>query len=229
MRAALAGTATLFLVPAAESPDRVAEHKAAVDAAVDAGVARIVYLSYQRAAPDAAFRLARDHWATEQHIRASGVAHCFPRMSMYLDFLPRLVGGDGAIAGPGGDGRVAPVSRADVADVVTALLTGASDVAGVHELTGGEALTLDAWAERLSALSGKRIAYRDETLEEARAARAAYDAPAWQVEAWISTYTAIAAGEADLVTDAVERLAGHPPRRLEDVVREQPEAFGHIR
>src|SRR4051794_35695523 len=46
MRAAFAGADTVFLMPAAEAPDRVAQHATAVDAAVAAGVRRLVYLSY---------------------------------------------------------------------------------------------------------------------------------------------------------------------------------------
>ena len=74
MRAALAGAETLFLVPAEESRDRADQHRAAVDAARDAGVERIVYLSFVGAAADATFTLVRDHWATEQHIRAAARA-----------------------------------------------------------------------------------------------------------------------------------------------------------
>src|SRR4051794_9466312 len=77
MRGALAGADTLFLIPAAEAPDRVAQHKTAVDAALAAGVRRIVYLSFLGASPDATFTLARDHWATEEHIKATGVTHTF--------------------------------------------------------------------------------------------------------------------------------------------------------
>jgi hypothetical protein len=57
----------------------------------------------------------------------------------------------------------------------------------------------------------------DETVEEAYASRQGYGAPGWQVEAWVTTYTAIAAGEVDLVTGDVERLTGHPPRTLADL------------
>ena len=51
----------------------------------------------------------------------------------------------------------------------------------------------------------------NETLEQAYASRAAYGAPAWEVESWVTTYTAIAAGEWDVVTDDVRRVAGHDP------------------
>ena len=49
-------------------------------------------------------------------------------------------------------------------------------------------------------------------MEEAYASRrAAYpDAADWQLDAWVSTYTAIADGSCADVTDDVERLTGHP-------------------
>src|SRR3954463_12698388 len=43
MRSALEGVDTLFLVPGRESADRVDQHRAAVEAAVDAGLERLVY------------------------------------------------------------------------------------------------------------------------------------------------------------------------------------------
>jgi hypothetical protein len=56
-------------------------------------------------------------------------------------------------------------------------------------------------------------------MEEARASRAGYGAPDWQVEAWISTYTAIAAGELAEVTQDVPLLTGHPASGLREVLR----------
>jgi hypothetical protein len=38
------------------------------------------------------------------------------------------------------------------------------------------------------------------------------------VDAWVSTYTAIANGDLSRVTDDVRRLTGHEPRVLEDVI-----------
>jgi uncharacterized protein YbjT (DUF2867 family) len=228
MRAALEGVETLFLVPAAESADRVTQHRTAIDAAVAAGVRRIVYLSFLGAAADSTFTLARDHWATEQHIRASGARWTFPRMSLYLDFTVRMVGSDGVIAGPGGKGKAGMVTRADVAAVAVALLLGEGHDGAAYDVTGPEALTLAEIAATLSALSGKAIAYKDETLAEARASRASYGAPDWEVAAWISTYTAIAAGELETVSDTVETLTGRPPASLADFVRAHPGALDHV-
>jgi uncharacterized protein YbjT (DUF2867 family) len=228
MRRALDGAHTLLLVPAEESAERVEHHRAAIDAAVAAGVRRIVYVSFVGAAPDSTFLLARDHWATEQHVRATGAAWTFVRMNLFIDFLPRMVLPNGALAGPAGDGRVAAVARADVADVAAAVLLDDGHDGATLDATGGTALSLAEAAAELARLSGRPVRYREETLAEARASRAGYGAPEWQVEAWISTYTAIAAGELATVTDTVARVAGHEPIALAGYVRAHPCCLEHV-
>lgn len=226
LRGALKGVTTLFLVSATEARDRVAQQLAAVDAAIAAGVGRIVYLSFLAAAPHATFTFARDHFATEQHLRASGAAFTFLRPSLYLDLVPTWIGADDAIRGPAGSGRVAWVARDDVADVAAAVL---SEAGGAHDgrtydLTGPAAVTLGETAAVLSELAGRPIAYVPETLEEARGSRAPSGAEAWEIEGWVTSYAAIADGELGVVSDAVERVAGHPPRSLREWLAAHPEA-----
>jgi uncharacterized protein YbjT (DUF2867 family) len=97
---ALHGVRTLFLVSGREQLDRVSEHAAAVDTALEAGVERIVYLSFLAAGPDATFTFARDHYATEEHLRQSGVRFTSQRSSLYLDFMPFFAGPRGRDQGP---------------------------------------------------------------------------------------------------------------------------------
>lgn len=228
MRTALEGAHTLLLIPAREAEDRVQHHLSAIDAAADAGVGRIVYVSFLGAAPDATFTLARQHWATEEHVRSTGLPFTFLRMSLYLDYVPYFVSREGVIAGPAGEGRFAPVSRDDLADVAVAVLTQEGHDGLTWEVTGRDRLTLGEAAERLSRLSGMRITYRHETLEEARASRAHYGAPTWEVEGWVTSYAAIAAGELDVVSDTVRRLAGHEPITLDEYVQAHPESLAHV-
>lgn len=219
VRAALAGAHTVLMVSAAETPDRVAQHRTFVDAAASAGVEHLVYTSFYGAAPDATFTLARDHWATEEHIRASGLRSTFLRDSLYADFLPLMVGEDGVLRGPAGDGAVAAVGQDDIADAAVAVLRDPAPHAGAtYDLTGPEALTLDEVATRLSAALGRSIRYHAETVPEAYASRAAYGAPDWQLDAWVSTYLAIADGSLAGVSTAIADLTGHPARSLEQVV-----------
>ncbi len=220
LRAALAGLSTVLMVSAAEHPDRVGQHRTFVDAAADAGVQHLVYTSFLGAAPDATFTLARDHWATEEHVRARGLRATFLRDSLYADFFPALTGEDGVIRGPAGDGRVAAVAQDDVADAAVAVLRDPVPHAGAtYDLTGPTALSMAEVAETITAVTGRPVRYAEETLEEAYASRAPYGAPPWQVDAWVSTYTAIAAGELATVSTAVADLTGHPARTLAEVLR----------
>ena len=217
---ALDGVETLLMVSAAENAERLGEHLAFVDAAEEAGVRHIVYTSFFGAAPDATFTLARDHYATEQRIRSSAMRHTFLRDNLYLDFAEFLVGDDGVIRGPAGDGRAAMVARADVARVAAVALQDPAAHADVtYDLTGPEELTLAEVAEKLSAHSGRPVSFHDETIPEAYASRAKWNAPDWQVDAWVSTYTAIAAGELAGVTDDVERVTGRRPLSLDELLR----------
>jgi NAD(P)H dehydrogenase (quinone) len=212
MRRALEGVRTLFLVSAGEAFDRVKLHTTAVEAAVAAGVEQVVYLSFLNAAPDATFTFARDHFHTEQHVRSTGVRHSFLRPSGYLDYVPFFCSPDGVIRGPAGDGRLAPISRDDLADVAAVVLTEVGRHDGqTYDVTGAEGITLYDAAEQLSLVTGRRVSYHEETLEEARASRAPSGAPDWVIEGWVTSYAAIAAGEMDVVRDTVFRLTGPKP------------------
>jgi NAD(P)H dehydrogenase (quinone) len=218
---ALAGVKTLFMVSAAEAEDRLQQHYSFIDAAVAAGVEHVVYTSFYGAAPDSIFTLGRDHYATEEWIKASGMKYTFLRDNFYLDFLPLLTGDDGVIRGPAGNGVVSAVAREDIArSAVMVLRDPALHEGATYNLTGPAELTLWHAAEVLTAVTGRTITYHPETVEEAYASRASYGAPPWQVDAWVSTYTAIAAGElAGLSTD-VHGLTGRDPLSLTEFLRQ---------
>jgi uncharacterized protein YbjT (DUF2867 family) len=220
VREALAGVGTALMISASESLDRVQRHRTFVDAAVDAGVRNLVYTSFFGAAPDATFTLARDHWATEEYIRASGLPFTFLRDNLYADFLTYMVAEDGVIRGPAGEGRVSAVAQEDIAEVATTVLLAPDTHAGLtYDLTGPEALSFAEIAAIIAAHTGRDIKYEAETVEEAYVSRAHYGAPDWQVDAWVSTYTAIAAGEMSGVSDAVLRVTGHPATALPELLR----------
>ncbi|GAA1767683.1 SDR family oxidoreductase [Pseudarthrobacter sulfonivorans] len=214
-RQALEGVKFLFMVSAAEAEDRLQQHYSFIDAAAAAGVQHVVYTSFYGAAPDSVFTLGRDHYATEARIRASGMDFTFLRDNFYLDFLPLLTGEDGVIRGPAGNGVVSAVAREDIARCAVAVLRDpALHVGATYNLTGPEEITLARAAEVLTAETGRSITYHPETVEEAYASRASYGAPPWQVDAWVSTYTAIAAGELAGLSPDVHALTGRDPLSL---------------
>jgi NAD(P)H dehydrogenase (quinone) len=218
LREAFAGADAVFLVSAAEHAERVRQHLTAVDAVADAGVERVVYTSFLGASPNSTFTLARHHWATEERLREHDLAYTALRDSMYLDFLPFMAGAEGVIRGPAADGRVAMVARDDIADVAVAVLLGDGHERATYDVTGVEPKTLAEWAAELTETSGRPVRFEDETVEQAYASRASYGAPDFEVEGWVTSYQAIAAGELAAVSDTVERLAGHPPTTLRDLL-----------
>jgi NAD(P)H dehydrogenase (quinone) len=229
MTDALRGADTVFLVSGRETPNRLDEHKSAVDAIVRAGARRVVYTSFANASTDTAFKLGRQHYWTEEHIRASGLDHTFLRDNLYLDFVPFFASPDGVIAGPAGDGATAFVSRDDVADVAIAVLTDERHAGETYTLTGAEAYTLEAAAAILTEVTGREVVYKAETIEEAYESRAHFDAPDWEVEGWVTSYVAIARGELDTVTDCVPRLTGHPALTLPELLKRYPQTWAHLR
>lgn len=232
MRAALAGVDTLLLVSASEAADRVSLHTGAVDAARDAGVTRIVYISFLGAAPHATFTFARDHWHTEEYIRAGGLAHTFLRDNLYLDVLPYFPGPDGVLRGPAGTGRFGGVARDDIADAAVGVLAAADPATHdgkTYDITGPEAISMDEVAAALTAASGRLITYDAELLDQAYASRSVFGAPDWEVAGWVTSYQAIAVGELDVVTDAVEELAGHPPMSFTEYLDRNPAEVVRLR
>jgi NAD(P)H dehydrogenase (quinone) len=233
LRAALAGADTLYLVSAAEDEGRLEQHLTAVEAAAAAGVRRIVYTSFLGATEDAVFTLARQHAATEKAIAATGIRHTFLRHGMYADFVPffaTVEDGQGVIAAPAGNGRASFVSRDDLADVAVAVLRDdAPGRDGALDVTGPEALGLAEAAAALTEVIGRPVEYRDQTVAEAWATRRPSGHPDWEIEGWVTSYLAIAAGELSAVTAVVPRLTGHPARTVAEHLRAHPEDWAHLR
>ena len=117
------------------------------------------------------------------------------------------------IAAPAGEGRTSFVSRDDLADVGAAVLlddSGRFDGRAL-DVTGPEALTLAEAAEVLTRGHRRPVDYRDQTVEEAWATRRPSGHPDWEIEGWVTSYLAIAAGELATVSDVVP-TADRPSR-----------------
>jgi NAD(P)H dehydrogenase (quinone) len=217
---ALTGVEVAFMVSASESEDREAEHEGFVAAAARAGVRHVVYLSFLGAGPEATFTLARTHAATETDLAASGMAYTFLQDSFYMDMARAVVGVDGVIRGPAGRGRCAFVAHDDVARTAAHILRNpAPHEERAYRLTGPEALSFDEVARIVSEVEGIEAHYHDETVEEAYESRKAWNPPPWQADAWVSTYTAIAHGELDVVSGDIEAVTGAAPMTFREFLR----------
>ena len=124
--------------------------------------------------------------------------------------------------GPSDDGAVAWVAREDVARVTAAVLSRPNDSCATYDLTGSEALTMMETAKRLSILVGRDLGYKPESVEEGRKWRSLLGAPEWEVETWLGSYQAIAAGELEQTSNNVLQITGTEPFSLEAYFAEYP-------
>jgi len=165
--AAFAGAETLMLVSASDPGQRFAQHKAAIDAAVRAGVARIVYTSATNAL-ESTLILAPDHKATEEYLATAGVPFTVLRNNWYHENYDGTVAqarATGTIVTSTGEGRVASASRADYADAAAVVLVDDSHNGKVYELSGDTAWDFAEFAAAASAAFGVDVTFESVTPE----------------------------------------------------------------
>ena len=219
---ALKGIDILLMVSARENPERVKEHKDFLDAAKLAGVQHIVYTSFYGADEKATFTLSRDHAQTEAYIKELGFTYTFLRDNFYLDFFIDIALENGEIRGPAGSRKVSAVARKDTSSVAAEILLHAKKWENqTLNLTGPEELSMEEIVALLSKETGKTITYVDESVEEAYESRKKWPAQNWEYDAWVSTYTAIKAGEQAGVLTDVEKVLGRPAMSLIDILKER--------
>ncbi|SDM20563.1 Uncharacterized conserved protein YbjT, contains NAD(P)-binding and DUF2867 domains [Catalinimonas alkaloidigena] len=227
---AFAGIERAFVVSGHAAPgERAKLHRNAFEAAAQAGVKHVIYLSFQGASPTSKFPLGRDHAESEAYLKATGVPHTILRDSMYLDMLPELFNEEGVLRAPAGDGAAAFVSREDVSRVAAAVLLDPPLSSATYDVTGPEPVTLQEAAGRLSVLVGRELRYEDESLEQAQAWRRNLASELWEVDVWTGSYEALAAGELAHVTDTVLNWTKQPPAHLESYFNAHPHLLDPLR
>ncbi|NMR20196.1 SDR family oxidoreductase [Cellulomonas fimi] len=165
---AFTGADVLLLVSGSEVGQRVQQHANAIEAAVAAGVGRIVYTSAPHA-DTTTLVLAPEHKATEELIRASGLPFTILRNGWYTEnyvTTVRQAGETGEIVASVGEGRVASATRADFAAAAAVVLTNAGHEGRTYELTGDVAWGFDDLATAAAEIFGRTVIYRSVTPEE---------------------------------------------------------------
>jgi NAD(P)H dehydrogenase (quinone) len=152
----------VLLISGSEVGRRVAQHTAVVNAAKDAGVARLAYTGVL-GGPAADFALAAEHKVTEQAILDSGLTYTFLRNGWYTEnYTAQIpVQLEHGVVGSTGGGKVGSATREDFAAAAAAVLAGEGHENTAYELSGDEAWTLAEYAAELSEQSGKEVAYTD--------------------------------------------------------------------
>ena len=176
----------------------------------------MVYTSIVNAGT-ARMELASEHQATEELLRASGLAWTLLRNGWYTEnYLGQLSTylEHGAVVGSAGEGRVSAAPRADYAAAAAAVLTGEGHAGAVYELGGDEAFTLSELAQQLSAATGREVTYRDLPVDDYAGVLAGAGVPEPMARIPALADAGLARGE--LFTDSgdLSRLIGRPTTPL---------------
>ena len=234
LQAAFAGGERMLLISTTSVGRRRQQHGNAINAARSAGVKHIVYTSFVGAAPDDPSLVGKEHRATEELLRESGLAWTFMRNSQYGEALAEMAipnhlptGKWQAIAA---EGKIALVSRDDCVDSAIAVLCGPGHENKIYQITGPELLTFRQVAAMAAEISGRPLQYVEISDEDMYAfydslgvPRAASENPNAEVVPWcsddmISFEQAIRGGYFAAISDDVQKLTGKRPKSMREII-----------
>jgi uncharacterized protein YbjT (DUF2867 family) len=215
------GASDLFLLTP-HSPDQDDLERNALEAAVTAGVRRIVKISggAPTLGPNGVSATARAHWRSEQRIEASGLSFQFLRPSFLMQNLLSIPKIGPLMPAPMGRGPVAMVDARDVAGSAAALLSDATAPDDAWQLTGPSSVTF-AEVARIRGLRYVNVPARI----AGRALKRRGAAP-FEVEHSMRMARYFASGADGAPTGHVAELTGRRPRSLECFFADQTSMKG---
>lgn len=219
LKEASRGIDTVFLLsPIGET--LAADQNSVIDAALSAGVSRIVKISGSdwTIANAARSISGAAHAEVEKHLAESGIAHTVLRPNAWVQVALEPVvaalrrGED--VPARFGDAAVSFIDADDIADVAVHALTASAPVSGAVVLTGGEALTALEIA-RIAA----RILHRPVGVSHDAAPAFPPHIGAFELKAIDEFGQLIREGLAASVNDTIHQIIARLPRSVEDYLR----------
>lgn len=220
LRGAFAGIDEVVLISSDGDANAVMRHHAnAIEAAAAAGARHIVFTSIVDVDDRSPFYFAPVYRDAERRLAACGVPTTILRCSLYCEFiLDHWLSSSrapGELALPAEDGRVAPISRDDVAAAVAAVAADPDKTASIHALTGNPALGFGEMAAAYGATVAGPVSYRPCSLDEYRALASAQLDDPWPC-AFSTLCASIAEGRYSGVSDDFSVLTGRAPESFRD-------------
>jgi NAD(P)H dehydrogenase (quinone) len=236
---AVAGADKMLLISGTRVGARVVQHKAAIDAAVAAGVRHIAYTSFVDISPDNPAIVTRDHLETEDLIKASGMAWTMLRDAHYADAMI-LNAGPGFIASgvwmTSTKGACeAMVWRDDCVESAVAVLTGTGHEYKAYQITGPNRENFAQVAAMMTEITGRPVKLVETDDDGMYAMFDAMGIPRepvddqsiggipWNSDDMVSFERAIREGWLDICSGDVELLTGRKPRSVRQMIEDNAE------
>jgi len=218
----LAGGDRMLLISTDAVGRRVRQHRTAIDAAVAAGVAHVVFTSAVNPVPgNPVGSVALEQGQTEALLHDRGIDWTVLRFNSFaeLQLPPAAVAVKiGRLVTNAGRGCMAPVSRQDCAEAAAVTLTTQGHSGCTYEITGPEALSAPELAGLYSEVSGLPVEVADLDDASLTWSLLRIGTPLAASLSIVAFGRAVRRGYFDVVDPAFERLTGHPPRALRDVL-----------
>ena len=157
---AFAGVDRLLLISTDAIGARLDQQRAAISAAVDAGVGHVIYTSVPEPVAANPALVVADHAGTEQALRDSNLQWTMLRNNLYAHMQGSGVEhavASGRLVTNGGAGATAYVTRADCAAAAAAVLTQDGHEGQAYDITGPEALSAVDLVALAREISGRDV------------------------------------------------------------------------
>jgi len=169
------------------------------------------------------------HRDSEENIEASGLPYTFLRpngfMQNLVNYHADTITSQNAFYGCQGNGAVSIVDIRDIAAVAVMVLAATGHEGKSYALTGGESLTNEQVAEKISGVAGRKISYVDLPAAELKKGILSTGTPEWSADALIDLQRLYRECKASLVADDFERLTGRKPITFDQFALDYAFAF----
>lgn len=227
IREALDGVDRVFLCTP-NHPQQVMHETNVIDAAVNAGIRRLVKIGANGAQIGSPLQFWDAHGRIEQHLRDSGLPWVVLRPSSYTSNLlaaAETIKQTGQLFAPADDAKISMIDPRDVAAVAAVVLTQDGHEGRTYTLTGPEAVTYDEAARQLSTAIGRPVHYLNIPDPAAHEAMIRAGLPPWLADQLLILWAQLRRGAAATTTDVVRVLTGREPLTVTDFGRDHADIF----
>ena len=218
---ALHGIDILVFISGNDMQHRMKQHRNVVDMACRNGVRHIIYTgsvqggSYLRP-------IVRDHIETEKLIMESGMDYTILRNNLYMENIAGYMGNyfmEKGIYFPAGNGKIAFVSRSDIAAVIANVVLDVDEhKRKTYNISNTESYSFYDIARVASYLTGKEIRYHNPTFEN-YLQQMVGKLPETALHAILLFGQAMAANEFHARETDMEKLLGHKPVGVDEYLK----------